>query len=83
MRDEEFGRGQNPSWAGTTPLFGRLRGQSDPWGRSSPAQRKRSSFARAQSRNYQTLHGRFIKPCIKTKETKYGNFEIATEATEE
>jgi hypothetical protein len=36
LRDKEFGRGQNPSWAGTTHFLPQLRGQSDPWGRSSP-----------------------------------------------
>jgi len=36
--------GKTPNWAGTTPFLPRLRGQSDPWGRSSPAQKTQLVF---------------------------------------
>jgi hypothetical protein len=48
MRDEEFGRGQNPSWAGTTPLLPMTAWPKKPWGRSSPAPKIKVEFARAQ-----------------------------------
>ena len=54
MRDKNLGAGKTPEWAGATPLFARLRGQSDPWGRSSPLQREGVVLCRRQ----------MIGPCI-------------------
>jgi len=48
---KNLGAGKTPNWAGTTPFLPRLRGQSDPWGRSSPVFCPRMSlqtFARSQ-----------------------------------
>src|ERR1700741_4872671 len=63
-------------------LWPRLPGQSDPWGRSSPAQRKGSCFARAQESEHAVCNAGCNASRMTKGERQLGTFESTIKTAE-